>query len=262
MSSGTAAILVVSALVAAVQDPAAEPVIDRLTLHYDLSVSGIGMAEAEVAVQIGSDGYAIDAHVETYGAASLLEDLTVNASTAGLTPGGAVVPERFETRNLYNGDPRHAEVRWSGEWATVAALAPTLEEEERTSIPDEARLSAFDPLSAMLSFATGAPSQGQCAGTAKVFDGRRSYVLTLDPGEDAGRLESLEIGGTAVTALKCRISSLRTGGKSPDGWLSDTSDSEAAEIWFWRDPAGRAVPVRLEADAPVGYAVAQLSRLP
>jgi len=236
--------------------------LERLVLVYDLSASGIDMAEARITVEFGSEGYSIAAFVETFGAADLLESLAVHAVARGEVSPAAIMPSAFSTRNVYNGNPRHADVDWYGPEATVSALAPTLEEEERTSIPDEARLSAFDPLSAMLSFATGAPSQGQCAGTAKVFDGRRSYVLTLDPGEDAGRLESLEIGGTAVTALKCRISSLRTGGKSPDGWLSDTSDSEAAEIWFWRDPAGRAVPVRLEADAPVGYAVAQLSRLP
>lgn len=242
--------------------PASADEAERLLLVYDLSASGIDMAEARIAVEFGSGGYSIAAFVETFGAADLLESLTVQAVARGDVSPAAVVPSTFSTRNVYNGNLRHADVDWNGPEATVRALAPSLDEEERTPIPDDARHAALDPLSAMLSFATGAPARGQCAGTVKVFDGRRSYVLTLDPGADSGRLETLEIGGTAVTALKCRISSLRTGGKSPDGWLSDTSDSEAAEIWFWSDPAGRAIPVRLEADAPVGYAVAQLSRLP
>ena len=262
MSAGAAVLATIAAWLAGAPGPAPDTAVERVALAYDLSVSGIDMAEAQIVVQIGRDAYAIDAHVETFGAASMLEDLTVNAATAGLTGAGAIAPSRFETRNLYNGDPRHAEVRWSGAEAIVAALAPTLEEEERTAIPDEARQSALDPLSAMFAFATGGPAAGRCEGSIKVFDGRRSYVLTLDPGEDRGPVEALEIGGLSAPALKCRVTSLRTGGKSPDGWLSSSGDTESAEIWFWRDAAGRAVPVRIEADAPIGYAVAELAALP
>ena len=109
-------------------------------------------------------------------------------------------------------------------------------------------------------FAADGPSKGKCEGGAKVFDGRRSYTLTLSPADVAAEL--VDVGDNEVQALKCTITSYRTGGKSPDGILSSSDGTENATIWFWTDTVGYAVPVRIEADAPVGYAVAQLVELP
>ena len=151
---------------------------------------------------------------------------------------------------------------WSGTEGVAEEVAPSLQDEERTPIPDDARMDAVDPISALMRFAYGPPAEGVCAGSVKVFDGRRSYTLSLDNADGNGLMEELEIGDTAVTALKCRIVSMRTGGKSPDSWLSSSKPQDTASIWFWRDGEGRAVPVRLEADAPIGHGVAQLAYLP
>jgi hypothetical protein len=233
----------------------------QTTLVYDLSAGGLGAAEFYVTVQLDQAAYRIDASGSTYGAADLMGSLVVNAFSTGIVGSDAVAPSSFGTDNIYDSAARRTRVTWSGTEALAQEIVPSLADEERTPIPDDARQGALDPIAALMSFALGGPARGACSGSAKVYDGRRSYELFLDAVE-AGIVEQLEVGDTSVAALKCRITSVRTGGKSPDGWLSSSGDSEHAEIWFLQDGSGQALPLRVEADAPIGYAVAQLTRLP
>ena len=251
--------LIISAC-AAISTARAEP--QSTKLLYELSAGGLGAADFTVVVQFDGDVYRVDAQGSTYGAADLMNSLTISAMSVGRALEGAVYSDFFGTNNLYNGQSRLTRVTWMAGLGTTQEIVPSLADEERTPIPDDARQDALDPIAALLSFATGGPARGVCEGGVKVFDGRRSYTLALDAGGGAGVVEQRKVGREAVPALKCRITSVRTGGKSPDGWLSSSNDSEHAEIWFWRDPMGRAIPIRIEADAPIGYAVAQLAALP
>jgi len=236
---------------------------EDIHLQYDLSVSGIGVAAMAVAARIDDGTYAMQAKGETFGPASMFDDLAIDARVTGRIAAGTVAPETFGTDNVLNGQVRHARVTWTptGE-GVVQALHPTLAEEERSAIPDDARAGSLDPISALFAFALGGPATGTCEGGAKVFDGRRSYTLTLSPDRDGASWVKLDIGDATVVTLKCTISSQRTGGASPSSWFSSSGETEAASIWFWRDPKGRAIPVRVEADAPVGYAVGELAALP
>lgn len=229
---------------------------------YELSAGGFGAAEFHVVVQFADADFRVDTWGSTYGAVDLFESLTVQAFTTGKAENAIVTPTAFGTDNIFNGDKRRTRVSWRGAEGVTDEIAPSLADEERTAIPDDARLDAVDPISALMRFAYGPPAQGSCAGEVKVFDGRRSYTLSLDNADGAGLVEDLKIGDSRVPTLKCRITSVRTGGKSPDGWLSRSKPIEHAEIWFWRDAEGRAVPVRLEAEAPIGHGVAQLTQLP
>lgn len=261
---GAIALLSMTGLSAQGEVKPAAPVQARevLALKYDLSAAGMGAAEIYVTVTLAGADYHINAQGASYGAADLFESLKLNATTQGAVASAHIAPNVFATDNISNGRQRWTRVAWRGPEAIVQDVQPTLAAEKRTPIPEDAREGALDPISAMYSFALGGPARNVCEGEAKVFDGRRSYRLVLDAENGGGVFNALQIGGVEATALKCRVTSIRTGGKSPDGWLSSSSDYEHATIWFWRDAHGRAVPVRLEADAPIGYAVAQLSRLP
>ena len=68
--------------------------------------------------------------------------------------------------------------------------------------------------------------------------------------------------GFAQIVTQVAKMNMRTGGQTPESWLSSSRGHEEAEIWFWLDADGRAVPVRLEGDAPIGSAVAELTALP
>ncbi|MCC6920771.1 MAG: DUF3108 domain-containing protein [Alphaproteobacteria bacterium] len=236
---------------------------ETVRLRYELSVSGIGAADMAVAATLTADGYAVRAQGETYGAASMFDDLKIDAQVTGTLAGGEVRPSTFGTDNMLDGRPRHARVGWlpTGE-ATTLDIAPTLADEERTPIPDPARLHALDPISALFAFALGAPARGICEGSADVFDGRRSYSLALAPDPEGVTWVKMTIGDAEVVTLRCAIQSRRTGGVSPSSWFSSSGETETARIWFWRDPRGRAIPVRVEADAPIGYGVGQLAGLP
>jgi hypothetical protein len=234
----------------------------NVTLDYDLSAAGLGAASFRISAKFDGSAYTIVATGQTRGAAALLEDLTVSATSIGSVDGPLITPRWFGTDNILDGEARATRVAWSGNEAVAQLVAPSLDAEERKPIPDVARLNALDPIAAMFSFAVGWPAQGKCDGYAKAFDGRRSYNLILDAADGSGVIEQVEVGGALVHALKCRISSQRTGGKSPDGWFSSSREYEHATIWFWRDASGRAIPVRLEADAPIGTGVAQLKALP
>ncbi len=138
---------------------------------------------------------------------------------------------------------------------------PSQAEDERTPIPPDALPGAVDPIAAVLRFAAGPPREGRCEGEQKVFDGRRSYTLGLSLGDEGG-IDAIDVGGTDIQALKCRVTMTRTGGRSPDPWPFRSADVEEAWLWFWTSPQGWAIPVRFEADAPVGYAVGELAELP
>lgn len=231
---------------------------EEIVLDYDMRVMGFGVAYARVTASIEDTRYTINVAGENTGLADLFGSLTLAAAATGSFPGRVVVPTQFATNNLYDGAPRQTRVMWTGPEANPEVVTPSLEAEDRTPIPDDARQDALDPISALLAFAYGGPSRNQCAGSLKVYDGRRSYTLTLD----GGLIEALEIGDAQISALKCRVAYRRTGGKAPGGWLSSSEDREEADIWFWIDAKGRAIPVLLEGDAPIGSAVAELTALP
>lgn len=230
----------------------------RLVLNYEMRAMGFTVADATVTATIESGRYDVRVIGANSGLADLFGSLTLSAAAAGTIPSRQIEPVLFGTNNLYDGAPRRTRVIWTGPEAHPDYVIPTLEEEERAPIPDDARQDALDPISALLAFSLGEPTRYRCAGSHKVYDGRRSYTLTLDE----GILEAIEIGDARVTALKCRITYERTGGQTPESWLSSSSGHEEAEIWFWLDADGRAVPVRLEGDAPIGSAVAELTALP
>lgn len=231
---------------------------DRIVLNYEMRAMGFAVADATVTATLEDGRYDVRVTGANSGLADLFGSLTLSAAAAGTIPSRDIVPISFGTDNLYDGAPRRTRVVWTGPEAHPDYILPSLEDEERSPIPDDARQDALDPISALLAFSLGEPAHYRCAGSHKVYDGRRSYTLTLDE----GIVEAVEIGGAEVTALKCRITYQRTGGKAPDSWLSSSSDNEVAEIWFWRDAEGRAVPVKLEGDAPIGSAVAELTALP
>lgn len=235
---------------------------ETITLNYELSAAGIGVADVVVTTSFEGPSYRITAAGHSYGLASVFGDLTLSAMAEGAVAGGFLTPRYFGTHNLYDGETRITRVGWPGGVATVEEVVPSAEQEERSPVPETARQSAVDPISAMLAFAIGSPASGLCTGRIDVYDGRRSYTLMLDGGPDGAQLEAMTIGDVEVTTRKCRVTSIRTGGKSPEGVFSSGKDRESAEIWFWTDAAGRAVPVRVEADAPIGTAVAQLAALP
>lgn len=251
---GTRPALALAALLGATNAASAETIV----LDYKMRAMGFPVAYARVEATIEDTRYAVHVTGENTGLADLFGSLSLDATATGAFPGRIVVPTYFATKNLYDGAPRQTRVVWTGTDANPEIITPTLEAEDRTPIPDEAREDALDPISALLAFAYGEPTRYRCEGDVKVYDGRRSYTLTL--GE--GIVERIRIGSYELTALKCRITYLRTGGKAPGGWLSSSEDREDAEIWFWIDDKGRALPVLLEGDAPIGSAVAELQALP
>ncbi len=231
---------------------------DDIRLSYTSRVMGFTVAWADVTATLGEGRYDIRVTGANTGLADLFGSLSLSAAAwGGLTPQG-VEPWGFGTDNLYDGERRRTRLSWNDDEAVPESIEPSLAAEERTPIPDDARDGAFDPISAMLAVAYGPASEGRCAGSVEVYDGRRSYTLTLS----GGAAERIEIGDVEIDALKCALTYLRTGGKAPGGWLSSSTDREEAEIWFWRDASGRALPVRIEGDAPIGSAVAELKALP
>lgn len=231
---------------------------EEIRLAYTSRVFGFTVARADVTATLEADRYDIRVTAANTGLADLFGSLSLSAAAwGGLGPQG-VEPWGFGTDNLYDGERRRTRVNWQGGEAVPEIVEPSLAAEERTPIPDAARKGAFDPLSGLLAVAHGPVAEGRCEGAVAVYDGRRSYTLTLS----GGAAERIEIGGVEIETLKCALAYLRTGGRAPGGWLSSSSDREDAEIWFWRDPAGRAILVRVEGEAPIGTAVAELTALP
>jgi hypothetical protein len=245
------------ALFAAAAASAAEPPLP-VTLHYTLRAAGLTSFDLRVAFSLAPLSYAVTVQGETRGAADWLVGFRLNVTSVGSVTDGRAMPALFGTDNRFEGETRRTRVSWADGNASADEIVPSPQDEGRETVPPELQAGSVDPVGAVVRFGLGPVKDGRCEGAENIFDGRRSYTLTLD----GGTRETVDIGGTPVEALKCRLVMTRTGGRSDDSWPFRSADVEESAIWFWTLPQGYAIPVRVEADAPIGTAVGELVSLP
>ena len=116
-----------------------------------------------------------------------------------------LAPLSFRTEARWqDNDPRSVALSYGPDGAVSAEVVPPPEEDERSSVPEEARRGTLDPISAVVHIMEASTEAGICNGEARIFDGRRRLdVQALSLGSTV--LEERSYAVYAGPAQVCRI---------------------------------------------------------
>lgn len=174
-----AAVLPVAAALAAT-----EP--QRAALSYDINLGGFSVAQAELLVTLGPQGYQVESRLVTVGLAGRLVDFTTQAQSVGVWEPDGPQPTRHRSDTLWRGSQRVVELVYDRpESPPRTEVHPPPAAEDREPVPEQARAGTMDPMSGILALMnTAARQAGNAAAPpgedpVPVFDGRRLYTLAL-----------------------------------------------------------------------------------
>ena len=158
----------------------------RLTLGYEVYAGGLKGVEFEYRLEIDEAGYRTDFEGEIVGTYGWFIDFSLNSVVEGTLEQGAPLPRSYLLRSRWNDNPPRAiDMVWGENRLPLADVSPEPEEDERREVPEDMRVGAVDPLSAVLSLSQAVAQSGSCVSTAEIFDGRRRFDLVVSDGGEA-----------------------------------------------------------------------------
>lgn len=226
----------------------------EVTLTYALAAGGFDVGTLRAEVTVGGGRYRVRSHLVAAGLIGYITGFESEADTEGaLATAGTVAPLRHDARNLWFGKTRWVRMRYEGARPSVR-LHPSAEEDDREPVPEGMQAHTLDPLSAAIAIAMnggGTAPPGEMA----VFDGRRRYGLTVTPGP----LEAIRDAGYSGPARRLDVTMRRLAGHSRSPFFPRSQAPNKARLWVAAPgPHGLPIPVRVEADSPLGAFVAHL----
>jgi hypothetical protein len=226
----------------------------RLSLSYDVHLSGIPLLSFEARAMVAPDRYTLRTYLFTYGVLDWLFRFRNESAADGTVAGGMLSPTRYTTIGQWRGSARSADLRYRDGEIEVA-VEPDPASDDRDPVPDALRRNTIDPLSAIVLVNLGNRPDGPCPATAPVFDGRRRYDMRLEL-VGAEVIEAGSAGTAAGPAIKCLLSVEQIAGY-PKSRPRQTRPP--SEIWFQRlldDSLW--IPVRISGESFFGGFTAEL----
>jgi hypothetical protein len=267
-TAAAAASASVAALLAAAAGPAAAA--GGFAAEYAVYLGGLPALEATFTVAgPAGDAYGVEAAARTRGLlASLAPWENRTRSEGRVAADGRLVPRAHEVVSTWRGEPRSVALGYDAAGAVVSSRAvPAAEADAREPVPDHLKPGTADVLTGVLGLLDAMDDGAGCDRTVPVYDGRRRYDIAV---RSAGvRLlapnrYSLFSGEATVCELRFRTLAGRPVGRERSRfWRSE--DGEGNQGWpatayvAPAGPGGRMVPVRLELETPLGFAVAHLT---
>ena len=236
------ALLAASALLAM---PAAA-VETRLALDYDFRLGPLRLVEMHTTVDLAEGRYSTEADMRTVGVVGFLFPWTSHAQSSGLRTDNGLRPRLHRAQGTFRGEPRLVEIDYGDEGRISARVEPAASSDWRDAVPPELQQDTVDPLTASLT----AMAAG-CAGTVRVFDGRRRDDLELaDMGDSVVETSSDQV--YSGPARRCRAVVQALGGF----WRTDPRQGETPttlDSWIAVPRPGMlALPVYLELSSARG----------
>lgn len=231
----------------------------RLSLSYDVHLTGIPVMSLDAQALLEPDRYALRTYLFTYGVLDWLFRFRNESASDGVIAGDRVNPTRYTTMGVWRGSARSTDLTYHDR-AIDVEVRPEVVDDDRDPVPEALRLDTIDPLSAIVLTNLGRGPGGSkagspCPATAPVFDGRRRYNIKLElVGPDILEAGS---GGIAIgPAIKCRLSV-----EPIAGYQKSRSQQKRppSELWFQRlldDTVW--VPVRVQGESFFGGFTATL----
>jgi hypothetical protein len=204
---------------------AAEPL--RLTVGYEITMSGLPAGLEHIEAELAPDGYAIEAHTSTSGLIDTFVHFRSAARTTGRFEAGAPQPITHDAQNRWRGKDRHVHLNYLA-GGLEADVAPSADKDRRETVPEEMRPGTVDPITAALRLMEGAASEVPCVQRIAVFDGRRRYDLAATD----GGLQPLEGAGKGVPVRVCRVAYVGLAGRTRNPFWPRSREPREAEIWF------------------------------
>ena len=228
----------------------------RFTLGYEVYAGGLKGVEFEYRLEMKDGGYRTDFEGEIVGTYGWFIDFSLNSAVEGDLREGAPQPRSYLLRSQWNDNPPRAiDMVWGEDRLPLAEVKPEPEDDERQEVPEELRLGAVDPLTAVLSLSQTLAETGSCTSTAEVFDGRRRFDLVASDG-GAATIEANDYQVYQGPAQRCVIRF-----EPIAGFKEETDDGKPEEKRYDKDirvflaPVAEGLPplpVRMEFDHRLG----------
>ena len=224
----------------------------RYAVTFKGEVAGLDVGRVLLDVTVSDEAYDLSYEMQQKGVAKFFSDAEAEARAAGTFGSGGGIDGTYYFNHDYESEDDQQRVelyRPKGArrlrlWADPAYWF-------HDPVPEAMALGATDPLGALvaLGFPEAAPGRDPCERTARVFDGRRRFDLTMTP-QGLTRLKAGGNGRYEGPAYECRMTLAKVAGYRP----KDRAEMEGS-VWVYlapvpeaaRSPAFAYVPVRVRA---------------
>lgn len=210
--------------------------------HYEVYAAGLDIATVQTDYEIGPRAYQMRTSYHTVGVVSLFANGVNTSTISGTWRGETALPRELIVEGSWKGDPRQADIDFSGDTPVVRRLVPS-DARERTPVPEAVKAGSIDALSAFAELIHFATDTGRCDLTVRTYDGHR--VLRFDTqtaGHDA--LSPYRNAQFTGSALRCDFTA------TPIAGMKDGDEADArpfrGSIWLAPlTPGAGPFPVRL-----------------
>lgn len=232
---------------------------EKVRLGYAIYAGGFEVLQASILLDVGRDDYEVEVSAETQGLIGTFFPWQNLSRSVGLMRDGEAAPRSHRQSGTWRGRERAVSLDYDDTGRVVADVRPPDDPAERDPVPPEMVPGTTDPLSAVLSVATGVAAGRGCTGTVQVFDGRRRYDLsfrTVGNRQLAPNRYSVFSG----PAVHCEVTSKVLAGR----WKQEgvvTEQEKRAPVALMLAPVVEGlppVPVRLEGESRFGDVIMHL----
>lgn len=239
-------------------------------LDYALYVGGVGVLDFSASYRASDVSYRLHLKAATEGFLGQVANWSADISAEGRRlPGELPRPALYRSISSWRDKPRNTTVEYGADGQPTVTVADPPPSKDREPVPPELRRETVDPLSAVVAVLADVAEGRGCGRTVPVFDGRQRYDLIFADGADV-TLAPTDVSAYSGSAVSCAVQYRSIAGR----WREDTGrrdrDDEgrsrrrnAQDVRVWIAPPGpdlRPVPVKLEANTPLGRLVIHLSK--
>ena len=249
-----------AALLLALPAQAQEDGLLRLSLGYEGKLL-LKVLDIQVEERATATGFSADAQLVSAGILRALKHIHQRAFSQGRIVGGEPRPTTFETQNFTGKTRRHIHAAWSDGDVTMTASPPFASLGDPPATPQQ-KLSATDPLTALVRMTIGGSRVKTCNRSYLFFDGKQLYALDFGAPQDAPpSAKETRLG--LVNHFRCDVRFREVAGfgkKPPD--KRNQGLQRPINVDFAQVRAGGPwVISALHAETPLGWASIELTRL-
>jgi hypothetical protein len=217
-----------------VATPAAAQDTVPLRLAYDITTGGFPLLHFDYSVRATGTSYHVDFTARAEGMLKWLSGFTVTGASDGQLDGNHIAPKAYTSLSQGRAEQRRTQLTYQPDGRIAANVTPPPgqgEEGPVTPIPPDSVPGTMDPLAGAFALSRLTAAGSECAGTFRIFDGRRRYDFVL---HHAGfDLMPPEHGhGFVGTAERCTAQMVRIGGYPID--KAKAQPPQPATIWLAR----------------------------
>jgi len=229
-----------------------------VTLGFDAYGGGLFLVHGEMTLDLDAHAYSVALEARGGRLVDFLTRWSYSARGEGTVGPDGIHPRRFLGERHLRGRTDVVELRHQPSGAIAVTYRPA--SEDLGKVPAELRRDALDPVATAVAVLAAARTEGGCAGTWPVYDGRRRYdLVAVARGPDAIRPGGYSI--FAGPAQRCAVTMRPVAGFDPawKGTILREGVERTADVWFGPlGPDRSLVPVRIQVDLDWGSLVLHL----